>query len=77
MTSYTRQVADIATSLKLSDVPLDVVLRAKALILDGLGCALFSADLKWTNILAGVVDRLEPKGGTASIWGRRLPMRHW
>jgi aconitate decarboxylase len=71
MTSYTRQVADIATSLKLSDVPLDVVLRAKALILDGLGCALFSADLKWTNILAGVVDRLEPKGGTASIWGRR------
>ena len=70
MASYTRQLAEFATSLKLSDVPKDVIARAKSIILDGLGCGLFGANLKWTQILSGVVKRLEPQGGHASIWGR-------
>lgn len=69
MPSHTRQLAEFAANLKLSDVPPEVVARAKCVILDGLGCGLFGAHLKWTEILAGVVDRLEPQGGTASIWG--------
>ena len=69
MPSHTRQLADFATNLKLSDVPPEVVARAKSIILDGLGCGLFGVHLKWTEILAGVVQRLEPQGGTASIWG--------
>ena len=69
MPSHTRQLADFATNLKLSDVPPEVVARAKSIILDGLGCGLFGVHLKWTEILAGVVQRLEPQGGMASIWG--------
>ena len=70
MTSYTRQIADFAAHLKLADVPKDVVARAKGIILDGLGCGLYAADVKWTRILARTVRRLEPMGGQASIWGR-------
>jgi aconitate decarboxylase len=70
MPSHTRRLADFAANLKLSDVPEDVIARAKAVILDGFGCGLFGANLKWTNILAGVVGRLEPQGGQSSIWGR-------
>jgi aconitate decarboxylase len=67
---YARQMAEFATNLKLSDVPADVLARAKSIILDGLGCGLFGAHLEWTQILSGVVKRLEPRGGHASIWGR-------
>ncbi|WP_309961179.1 MmgE/PrpD family protein [Variovorax guangxiensis] len=69
MPSHTRQLAEFAAGLQLSDVPPDVVARAKSIILDGLGCGLFGVHLKWTEILAGVVERLEPQGGSASIWG--------
>src|SRR5258705_13646331 len=70
MSSYTRQLAEFAANLKLEDVPEEVVARAKGIILDGLGCGLFAADVKWTQILARVVGQLEPSGGRASIWGR-------
>ncbi len=70
MTSHTRQIAEFAAHLKLEDVPVDVIARAKAIILDGLGCGLFAADVAWTRILAEVVGGLEPGGGHASIWGR-------
>lgn len=69
MLSHTRQLAEFSAKLKLSDVPAEVIARAKSVILDGLGCGLFGVHLKWTEILAGVVERLEPQGGTASIWG--------
>ena len=70
MQSYTSQIADFASSIRLKGVPEAVIARAKGLILDGLGCGLYAADVAWTRILAGVVRRLEPKGGQASIWGR-------
>lgn len=70
MSSHTRQLAEFASILKLSDVPEDVIARAKSIILDGLGCGLFGANLQWTHILSGVVGRLEPQGGQATIWGR-------
>ena len=69
MPSHTRQLAEFATNLKLSDVPPEVIARAKSIILDGLGCGLFGVHLKWSRILSGVIERLEPKGGSASIWG--------
>ncbi len=68
MSSYTRQLAVFAENLKLSDVPEDVIARAKSIILDGLGCGLFGARLEWTEILARVVRRLEPSWGQVSIW---------
>jgi 2-methylcitrate dehydratase PrpD len=70
MPSYSRRLAEFAANFKLTDVPEEVVARAKAIILDGLGCGLFGANLKWTQILAGVIKQLEPHGGQASIWGR-------
>jgi 2-methylcitrate dehydratase PrpD len=63
-------MAEFAANLKLSDVPAEVVARAKELVLDGLGCGLFAADMKWTRIVAGLAARLDPNGGPASIWGR-------
>jgi aconitate decarboxylase len=68
--SRTHQLADFSANLKLADIPEPVVARAKSIILDGLGCGLFGAQLRWTDILSGVVKRLEPQGGRSSIWGR-------
>jgi aconitate decarboxylase len=70
MTSHSRKIAEFAANLKLSDVPPDVVRRAKGIILDGLGCGLFAAHLRWTAIIAETVAKLEPSGGKASVWGR-------
>src|SRR5258706_15274849 len=70
MSSHSRQLAEFAANLKLEDVPEEVVARAKGIILDGLGCGLFAANVKWTQILARVVGQLEPDGGRAPIWGR-------
>jgi len=70
MNSYTRQIADFAAHIRLADVPKEVIEKAKNIILDGLGCGLYASDVAWTRILAGVVKRLEPKGGQATIWGR-------
>lgn len=70
MASYTRTMAEFAASLQLEEVPEHVLARAKALLLDGLGCGLFAADVKWTRILARVVAQMEPGGGQASVWGR-------
>src|SRR3990172_1709904 len=71
MVSYTRQIADFASTIRLSDVPEEVIARAKGIILDGLGCGFYGSDVRWTRILAAVIGRLEPHGGQASIWGRR------
>ena len=51
-------------------MPADVVERAKAVTLDGVGCGLYAADLPWTEILTRVVVRGEPNGGPATLWGR-------
>ncbi len=69
MESHTRRIAEFASALKLSDVPPQVVARAKGIVLDGLGCGLYGSDVPWTRIMRSVIGRLEPDGGTASIWG--------
>ncbi|MHA6730228.1 MmgE/PrpD family protein [Devosia sp. A369] len=68
--TYSEAIADFISGFKLSDVPPEVVARAKLVLLDGLGCGLFGANVKWTEILAKVVAGLEPSGGTATVWGR-------
>ena len=52
MTLHTRQLAEFTANLMLSDVPAVAPARAKDIILDGLGCGLFGANLKWTELLA-------------------------
>ena len=68
--SYTREMAEFAVNLKLSDVPPEVVARAKGLIPDGIGCGLFAASLPWTKIISKVVHDIEQPGGRISVWGR-------
>ncbi|BCJ91246.1 MmgE/PrpD family protein [Terrihabitans soli] len=48
---YTRAVADYVSKLQYEDVPADVLHRLKLLVLDSLGCALYSANLQWSRIL--------------------------
>lgn len=73
-TSHSRKIAEFAASLQLSDVPPEVIRRAKGIILDGLGCGLFAAKLEWTDIIARTMKDIEPAGGPASVWGRAEKM---
>jgi 2-methylcitrate dehydratase PrpD len=63
-------MAQFAAELRFEDIPAEVIGRAKAIILDGLGCGLFAADVAWTRILVGTLHKLDPAEGCASVWGR-------
>lgn len=62
-------MAQFAAELRFEDIPAEVIGRAKAIILDGLGCGLFAADVAWTRILVGTLHKLDPAEGCASVWG--------
>lgn len=49
-------------SLSLADIPESIQTRAKYLILDGLGCALFGAHLPWSENAAASILEMEPAG---------------
>jgi 2-methylcitrate dehydratase PrpD len=56
--------------LEFEDVPGEVLERAKALILDGFGCALVGAQLPWSRLAVDLVRRMEGSGDHALIgWG--------
>ena len=50
--SQGRKLLAFAHGLSLSDVPLDVIDRAKLCLLDALGCGLFGSTQPWSQILA-------------------------
>lgn len=60
-------LVDWLAGLKLSDVPPDVVARAKDLILDGIACALVGARLPWSDIAVDAVVALEGRGDRTII----------
>jgi 2-methylcitrate dehydratase PrpD len=64
----TRALAGWVSSLTLAAIPLEVQAHAKLCLLDGLGCALYGAQLEWGRIGAGVAAVLAP-GGVATLWG--------
>lgn len=70
MTSHSRTIAGFVASLELEDVPQEVASRAKQLILESFGCAMFGTDLQWTEIMARTFRRMEPGGGNTTVWGR-------
>jgi len=67
---HTRAIAKFAAELRLENVPSEVISRAKAITLDGIGCGIYAAHLPWTEILVKVIGKGEPNG-TATLWGRR------
>ncbi len=67
----TGQLATWLADRKFEDVPAAVCERAKALILDGLACAIVGAQLPWSRLAVDLITRLEGTGDRTLIgWGR-------
>ncbi len=65
---HTRGVAEFIASLRYEDIPPEVLSRAKLLILDSLGCAIYAADLEWSQILLNRIAELDDTR-TCTVWG--------
>ena len=74
---YTRDVAAFVSTLRFEQIPSDVIERIKLLILDSLGCALYSADLEWSRILMRTLAQVDSTPA-CSVWGtsQRLSAPH-
>ncbi len=74
---YTRDVAAFVSTLRFEQIPPEVIERIKLLILDSLGCALFSADLEWSQILMRTLAQVDSTPA-CSVWGtsERLSAPH-
>ena len=63
----TGKLASWVAELSLSDVPAQVVERAKHLLLDGMGCALIGAQLPWSRTATEAVLDIDRRGDTVVI----------
>src|SRR5437763_4098100 len=74
---HTRRIADFVSQLTYNGIPGAVRERAKLLILDSLGCAIYGATLKWCRILQDTLRDLDASR-TTSVWGtgQRLSSPH-
>jgi len=74
---YTRGVAEFVSGLRYEAIPREVRERAKLLILDSLGCALYGAHLPWCRILQRTLGKLD-RSTACRVWGtaRRLSAPH-
>ncbi|HET7765087.1 MAG TPA: MmgE/PrpD family protein [Burkholderiales bacterium] len=67
---YTRGIAEFVSGLSYGAIPREVRERAKLLILDSLGCALYGARLPWCRILQRTLAKLD-RSRTCAVWGTR------
>jgi len=65
---YTRGIAQFVSTLEYDAIPDSVRHRAKLLMLDSLGCALYGADLEWCRILQERLSAIDATR-TCGIWG--------
>ena len=65
---HTRAIAEFVSGLTYEKIPAEVRERIKLLILDSLGCAIYSANLEWCSILRDTMEELDATR-TTSIWG--------
>ncbi len=74
---YTRGIAEFVSGLRYEAIPEQVRHRAKLLMLDSLGCALYGADLQWCRILQDTLERVDATRECA-VWGtnRKLSAPH-
>ena len=69
----TGQLCHWAYDFNVSQAPEHIQLRAKLIILDGLGCGLIGAHLPWSERAAKAVLELEPPGNCSLLgWEDRL-----
>jgi aconitate decarboxylase len=75
--SHTRRIAEFVSALTYERIPEPVRERAKLLVLDALGCAIYGANLEWCRILRDALTRLD-RTRTSSVWGtsQRLSSPH-
>ena len=74
--SYTQKIADFVSGLGYERIPREVVERSKLLILDGLGCAIYAAELPWSRILIDTLRRTDTST-TCAIRGTRDDYERW
>lgn len=67
--SPTGQLCSWISSLTYNDIPEDLLIRAKYLILDGIACGLVGAHLPWSEKAAQALLELELTEGSASVIG--------
>ncbi len=74
---YTRDVAAFVSGLRYEAIPREVRARAKLLVLDSLGCALYGAHLEWCRILQRTLKKLD-SSTACGVWGtaQRLSAPH-
>ncbi|MSW20173.1 MAG: MmgE/PrpD family protein, partial [Actinobacteria bacterium] len=66
-------MVEFLLSLKLENLPANLVREARTRLLDGLGCGLYGAVMPWGKIAAKVVYEEESRGA-ATIYGNREPV---
>src|SRR3989475_3209757 len=73
----TRGVAEFVSGLRYEAIPREVRERAKLLVLDSLGCALYGAHLEWCRILQRTLKKLD-SSSACGVWGtaQRLSAPH-
>lgn len=74
---YTRGIAGFVSGLRYDAIPREVRGRAKLLMLDALGCALYGAHLEWCRILQRTLGKLD-RSTACAVWGtkQRLSAPH-
>jgi aconitate decarboxylase len=74
---YTRGVAEFVSGLRYEAIPREVRERAKLLVLDSLGCALYGTHLQWCRILQRTLGKLD-SSTACRVWGtaQRLSAPH-
>jgi len=74
---YTRGIAEFVSGLRYDAIPREVRERAKLLMLDALGCALYGAHLPWCRILQRTLGKLD-RSAACAVWGtkQRLSAPH-
>jgi aconitate decarboxylase len=65
---HTRGIAAFVAGLTYAQIPSEVVVRIKLLILDALGCAIFGTGLAWSRILLETLGRLD-SSQACGVWG--------
>ena len=74
---YTQGTAAFVSGLRFEQIPREVIERIKLLILDSLGCAIYSVDLEWSRILLSTLRQLD-NSTACNVWGtsQRLSAPH-
>src|SRR5258708_27977502 len=74
---HARRIAEFVSALSYERIPAEVRERIKVLILDSIGCAVYSAHLEWCRILRETCAALDATR-TTSVWGtdQRLSSPH-